>query len=139
MPVFDSLEFRYTCMKNKRCSWWVRTGFRLFIGGLAFFVAVAFPFLPSLAALIGGIALPLTLAYPCFMWISIKKPHQKGHGVMWCLNLGLGYMLRHGSECSIGRCRSLEFGYQRPTCQLLPPRMIVDHECRKNATFFCKC
>ncbi|KAJ6880808.1 hypothetical protein NC652_033988 [Populus alba x Populus x berolinensis] len=46
MPVFDSLEFRYTCMKNKRCSWWVRTGFRLFIGGLAFFVAVAFPFLP---------------------------------------------------------------------------------------------
>ncbi|KAJ6880807.1 hypothetical protein NC652_033988 [Populus alba x Populus x berolinensis] len=118
MPVFDSLEFRYTCMKNKRCSWWVRTG---------------------LAALIGGIALPLTLAYPCFMWISIKKPHQKGHGVMWCLNLGLGYMLRHGSECSIGRCRSLEFGYQRPTCQLLPPRMIVDHECRKNATFFCKC
>ncbi|KAJ6880817.1 hypothetical protein NC652_033994 [Populus alba x Populus x berolinensis] len=117
MPVFDSLEFRYTCMKNKRCSWWVRTGFRLFIGGLAFFIAVAFPFLPSLAALIGGIALPLTLAYPCFMWISIKKPHQKGHG----------------------RCSSLEFGYQRPTCQLLPPRMIVDHECRKNATFFCKC
>lgn len=90
MPVFDNLEFRYTCMKNKRCSWWVRTGFRLFFGGLAFFIAVAFPFLPSLAALIGGIALPLTLAYPCFMWISIKKPHQKGHGVMWCLNLGLG-------------------------------------------------
>jgi hypothetical protein len=90
MPVFDNLEFRYTCMKNKRCSWWVRTGFRLFFGGLAFFIAVAFPFLPSLAALIRGIALPLTLAYPCFMWISIKKPHQKGHGVMWCLNLGLG-------------------------------------------------
>ncbi|KAJ6927510.1 lysine histidine transporter-like 8 [Populus alba x Populus x berolinensis] len=90
MPVFDNLEFRYTCMKNKRCSWWVRTGFRLFFGALAFFIAVAFPFLPSLAALIGGIALPLTLAYPCFMWISIKKPRQKGHGVMWCLNLGLG-------------------------------------------------
>ena len=72
MPVFDNLEFRYTCMKNKRCSWWVRTGFRLFVGGLAFFIAVAFPFLRSLAALIGGIALPLTLAYPCFMWISIK-------------------------------------------------------------------
>ncbi|KAJ6874201.1 hypothetical protein NC651_032896 [Populus alba x Populus x berolinensis] len=72
MPVFNNLEFRYTCMKNKRCSWWVRTGFLLFFGGLAFFIAVAFPFLPSLAALIGGIALPLTLAYPCFMWISIQ-------------------------------------------------------------------
>ncbi|KAJ6874202.1 hypothetical protein NC651_032896 [Populus alba x Populus x berolinensis] len=46
MPVFNNLEFRYTCMKNKRCSWWVRTGFLLFFGGLAFFIAVAFPFLP---------------------------------------------------------------------------------------------
>ncbi|CAK7329405.1 unnamed protein product [Dovyalis caffra] len=90
MPVFDNLEFKYTSKKNKRCPWWIRTGFRLFFGGLAFFIAVTFPFLPSLAALLGGITLPLTLAYPCFMWISIKKPHQNGHVVMWCLNLGLG-------------------------------------------------
>jgi hypothetical protein len=90
MPVFDNLEFRYISMKNRRCPWWVRIGFRLFFGGLAFFIAVALPFLPSLAPLVGGITLPLTLAYPCFMWILIKKPHQKGHDALWCLNLGLG-------------------------------------------------
>ncbi|CAK7329406.1 unnamed protein product [Dovyalis caffra] len=90
MPVFDNLEFRYTSMKNKRCPWWVRAGFRLFFGGLAFFIAVALPFLPSLAPLVGGITLPLTLVYPCFMWISMKKPHEKGSAVMWYLNLGLG-------------------------------------------------
>ncbi|KAJ6927509.1 hypothetical protein NC651_011527 [Populus alba x Populus x berolinensis] len=90
MPVFDNLEFRYISMKNRRCPWWVRSGFRLFFGGMAFFIAVALPFLPSLAPLVGGITLPLTLAYPCFMWILIKKPHQKGHDAVWCLNLGLG-------------------------------------------------
>ncbi|KAL3597556.1 hypothetical protein D5086_009193 [Populus alba] len=90
MPVFDNLEFRYISMKNRRCPWWVRSGFRLFFGGMAFFIAVALPFLPSLAPLVGGITLPLTLAYPCFMWILIKKSHQKGHDAVWCLNLGLG-------------------------------------------------
>ncbi|KAJ6403036.1 hypothetical protein OIU84_015033 [Salix udensis] len=90
MPVFDNLEFRYVSMKNRRCPWWVRLGFRLFFGGLAFFIAVALPFLPRLAPLIGGITLPLTLVYPCFMWILIKKPHQKGHAAEWCLNLGVG-------------------------------------------------
>uniref|UniRef100_A0A6N2LVL9 Amino acid transporter transmembrane domain-containing protein n=1 Tax=Salix viminalis TaxID=40686 RepID=A0A6N2LVL9_SALVM len=45
MPVFDNLEFRYVSMKNRRCPWWVRFGFRLFFGGLAFFIAVALPFL----------------------------------------------------------------------------------------------
>ncbi|XP_025014770.2 lysine histidine transporter-like 8 isoform X4 [Ricinus communis] len=74
VPVFDNLELRYTSIKNKRCSRRIRTALRLFFGGLAFFVAVAFPFLPSLAAIIGGMALPLTFVYPCFMWISIKKP-----------------------------------------------------------------
>ncbi|KAF2322660.1 hypothetical protein GH714_027598 [Hevea brasiliensis] len=88
MPVFDNFELRYISIKKKRCSRWVRTGLRLLFGGLAFLVAVAFPFLPSLASLIGGMALPLTFAYPSFMWISIKKPRR--NGFMWCFNLGLG-------------------------------------------------
>ncbi|XP_021663976.2 lysine histidine transporter-like 8 isoform X2 [Hevea brasiliensis] len=88
MPVFDNFELRYTSFKNKRCSRWVRTGLRLFFGGLAYLIAVAFPFLPSLAGVIGGMALPLTFAYPCFMLISIKKPQRSSP--MWCLNLGLG-------------------------------------------------
>ncbi|KAJ7957949.1 lysine histidine transporter-like 8 [Quillaja saponaria] len=88
MPVFDNLEFRYTSTKNKPCPRWLRTGFRALFGCLAFFIAVALPFLPSLAGLIGGVALPITLAYPSFMWIFLKKP--KKYGIAWCLNLTLG-------------------------------------------------
>ena len=89
MPAFDNLEFIYSTSKNRRCPGWVRTGLRLFFGGLTFFIAVAFPFLGSLAPLIGGMAsVPLTFAYPCFMWISIKRP--RTNGAMWSLNLGLG-------------------------------------------------
>ncbi|XWS40248.1 hypothetical protein CRYUN_Cryun18bG0124100 [Craigia yunnanensis] len=89
MPAFDNLEFIYATSKNRRCPGWVRARLRLFFGGLTFFIAVAFPFLGSLAPLIGGMtAVPLTFAYPCFMWISIKRP--RANGAMWSLNLGLG-------------------------------------------------
>lgn len=88
MPVFDNLESIYTRKKNKRCPSWLRPCLRVFFGGVAFFIAVAFPFLRSLAALIGGITLPLTFAYPCFMWIAMNRPRQ--YGAMWCLNMGLG-------------------------------------------------
>lgn len=89
MPVFDNLELRYTSMKGKKCPRWVRTCLRLFFGGFTFFMAVTFPFLPSLSALLGGFTLvPVTYAYPCFMWLSIKKPRVKG--VVWWFNLALG-------------------------------------------------
>ncbi|PWA93358.1 LYS/HIS transporter 7 [Artemisia annua] len=88
MPVFDNLELRYVTKMNGPCPWWVRAGSRIFFGCLAFFVAVALPFLPSLAGLIGGIALPVTLAYPCFMWIVMKKPDR--YSKMWWLNWILG-------------------------------------------------
>lgn len=51
-------------------------------------MAVAIPFLGSLAGLIGGIAVPVTFAYPSFMWLKIKKP--KKYSLMWWLNWGLG-------------------------------------------------
>ncbi|CAN1315431.1 Lysine histidine transporter-like 8 [Linum perenne] len=88
MPAFDNLELRYTSKTDKPCPWWLRSGLRLFFGCLTCFIAVALPFLPSLAGLIGGIALPLTLAYPCFMWIAMKKPAK--YSGDWCLNWGLG-------------------------------------------------
>ncbi|KAJ8772785.1 hypothetical protein K2173_027962 [Erythroxylum novogranatense] len=90
MPVFDNLELRYTSKMDRPCPRWLRSGFRIFFGCLAFFISVALPFLPSLAGLIGGIALPLTLAYPCFMWISLKKPSK--YGAIWCLNCLLGVL-----------------------------------------------
>lgn len=88
MPPFDKFESTYTSKKNKPCPWWIRSAIRVFLGFVAFFVAVALPFMKSLAGLIGGIALPITFAYPCFMWIVIKKPQR--YSPMWCLNLGLG-------------------------------------------------
>ncbi|KAK9129320.1 hypothetical protein Sjap_009807 [Stephania japonica] len=90
MPVFDNLEFAYTTRKNKPCPWWVRSGFRALFGCLVFLIAVAIPFLPSLSGLIGGIALPVTLAYPCFMWNVVKKPERPT--IMWYLNWVLGVL-----------------------------------------------
>ncbi|KAL3539127.1 hypothetical protein ACH5RR_002493 [Cinchona calisaya] len=88
MPAFDNLERIYITKKKQACPRWIRSGIRVFFGGLVYFIAVAFPFLGSLGPFIGAITLPLTLAYPCFMWIAIKKP--KCMSFMWCLNLGLG-------------------------------------------------
>ncbi|CAI0407856.1 unnamed protein product [Linum tenue] len=90
MPVFDNLELRFVSLKNKPCSRLVRVCLRLFFGGLTFFIAVAFPFLPSLALVIGAVALPVTLAYPCLMWISMKKKQDCESGAVWSLNLLLG-------------------------------------------------
>ncbi|KAI3931170.1 hypothetical protein MKW92_022883 [Papaver armeniacum] len=90
MPSFDDMEQRYTNRFHKACPWWVRVLTRLFFGFINFFVAVAIPFLGSLAGLIGGLALPITLVYPCFMWISVKKP--KPYSAMWYVNWGLGIL-----------------------------------------------
>ncbi|RYR22405.1 hypothetical protein Ahy_B03g067684 isoform B [Arachis hypogaea] len=89
MPFFDNIEFKITARKNNKCPRWVRTCIRLFFGGLTFFVAVAFPFLPSLSLLLGGIAfVPVSYAYPCFMWVAIKKPRTRSFA--WCFNVVLG-------------------------------------------------
>ena len=88
MVVFDNLEVRYTSKKNQPCPRWVRTCLRIFYGGLAFFLSVTFPFLGSLAPLVGGATLPLTFAYPCFMWIAMRKP--RPNGLVWFINTGLG-------------------------------------------------
>lgn len=88
MPMFDDMESKYTSRRNRPCPWWLRSLFRAMFGYGCFFVAVAIPFLGSLAGLIGGIAVPVTFAYPCFMWLKIKKP--KKFSIMWWLNWGLG-------------------------------------------------
>ncbi|KAL6959884.1 hypothetical protein U1Q18_040033 [Sarracenia purpurea var. burkii] len=96
MPMFDHMESHYTRRMKKPCSWWLRPIFRAMFTYGCFFVAVAIPFLGSLAGLIGGLALPVTLAYPSFMWLKIKKP--KAYGGMWWLNWALGLL---GSVLSV--------------------------------------
>ncbi|XP_065868790.1 lysine histidine transporter-like 8 [Euphorbia lathyris] len=88
MPMYDDLESMYTRRKKEACPWWLRAIIRAVFGFLCFFVAVAAPSLGSVAGLIGGLALPATLAYPCFMWLKMKKP--KVYSPMWFLNWGLG-------------------------------------------------
>ncbi|XP_022740814.1 lysine histidine transporter-like 8 [Durio zibethinus] len=90
MPSFDDMELLYTGTKKKRCPCWLRALFRIVFGFFSFFIVVAVPFSASVSGVAGGIALPVTLAYPCFMWAKIKKP--KKYGGMWWLNWGLGIL-----------------------------------------------
>ncbi|XP_076883488.1 lysine histidine transporter-like 8 [Bidens hawaiensis] len=90
MPTFDELESLYVRKFKKACTWWQRMIIRTAFGFTCFFIAVAIPFLANLAGFIGGIALPVTLAYPCFMWIKIKKP--KVYSPVWWLHWGLGIL-----------------------------------------------
>ncbi|KAF5960876.1 hypothetical protein HYC85_002085 [Camellia sinensis] len=90
MPVIDHMESHYTSRMKKPCSWWIRSLIRAMFTFGSFFFAVAIPFLGSLAGLLGGIALPVTLAFPCFMWLKMKKP--KKYSGMWWLNWGLGLL-----------------------------------------------
>ncbi|CAN4122750.1 unnamed protein product [Withania somnifera] len=90
MPAFDSFEAGYTSRTNKPCSIWVRSGFRIFFGFVSFFIGVALPFLSSLAGLLGGLTLPVTFAYPCFMWVLIKKPTK--YSFNWYFNWILGWL-----------------------------------------------
>lgn len=87
MPMFDDMETGYACKNSKRCPWWLRSGLRIFFGVISFLIAVAFPFLASLSGLMGGLTLPVTLVYPCFMWIIMKKPEKRS--AMWFVNWGL--------------------------------------------------
>ncbi|OWM83994.1 lysine histidine transporter-like 8 [Punica granatum] len=90
MPMFDDMESKFTMRLKRPLPWWLRVILRAMFAYGCFFVAVAIPFLGSLAGLIGGIALPVTLAYPCFMWLKMKRP--KMYGPMWWLNWFLGVL-----------------------------------------------
>ncbi|KAL0383879.1 UNVERIFIED_CONTAM: Lysine histidine transporter-like 8 [Sesamum radiatum] len=90
MPMFDDMESNYTRRFKKPCPWWLRVIIRAMFGYGCFFVAVAIPFLGSVAGLVGGLSLPVTLAYPCFMWLKMKKP--KMYGPSWWVNWGLGLL-----------------------------------------------
>jgi Transmembrane amino acid transporter protein len=90
MPVFDQMEAGYVEKHNKPCPQWRRTVYRILFAAIAFLIGVAFPFLSNLGALIGGIALPITLAYPSFMWISVTKTKSNQKTASWYLNWFLG-------------------------------------------------
>ncbi|KAL4585083.1 hypothetical protein LXL04_009697 [Taraxacum kok-saghyz] len=90
MVIYDNLEHAYVNRKNQECPKIIRMGIRIFFGSVTFFISVAFPFLPSLALLVGGFALHLTFGYPCLMWIVMKK--QAKRSVRWWLTLGLGFL-----------------------------------------------
>ncbi|KAF5786209.1 putative amino acid transporter, transmembrane domain-containing protein [Helianthus annuus] len=84
MPIFDEMESVYVVRFKKPCPWWLRVIIRSFFGFFCFFLAVAIPFLASLAGLVGGVSLPVTLVYPCLMWLKVKKP--KVYSPIWWFN-----------------------------------------------------
>ncbi|KAF3544437.1 hypothetical protein DY000_02009887 [Brassica cretica] len=88
MPSCDNLEMVYITKTQKPCSFFVRMMLRVLLGSVGFFIAVGFSFLTYLAVLIGAVGLLVTSTYPCFMWVSIKKPQRKS--LMWLLNVLVG-------------------------------------------------
>ncbi|CAA0807714.1 Lysine histidine transporter-like 7 [Striga hermonthica] len=90
MPALDNFERIYVTKKNKPCSRWVRASIKALFGGFTYIMSVAVPFLPSLGLFVGSMALPLTLSYPCLMWVAIRKPARFSR--MWLLNVGLGFV-----------------------------------------------
>lgn len=88
MPMFDHIESRAVEKLKRPLPWWLRVASRFVFGYGCFFLAVAVPFLGSLAGLLGGVAVPVTFAYPCLMWVRMKRPER--YGVMWWVNWGLG-------------------------------------------------
>lgn len=90
IPTFDDLESKYTSKNKKPCPWWRRFLIRALFGYINYLGAVALPICEGIAGLVGGLILPVTMAYPCFMWLNIKKP--KLHSTMWWLNWSLGIL-----------------------------------------------
>ncbi|CAN1770915.1 Lysine histidine transporter-like 8 [Linum perenne] len=88
MQIFDLLESMVVTKLKRACPAWVRASIRTGFAFTCFFFAVALPSLGSLAGLIGGITLPVTVAYPCFMWLKVRKPAK--YSGMWVLNWVLG-------------------------------------------------
>ncbi|KAF7809608.1 lysine histidine transporter-like 8 [Senna tora] len=99
MPIFDDMESQYTKRMKKPCPWWLRSAFRIFSGFVCFFISAAIPFLSKLAGLVGGVSLPVTLAYPCFMWLKNKKPKNERSSSIRCFT-------RNASWCSHRRVTS---------------------------------
>ncbi|KAJ7542931.1 hypothetical protein O6H91_09G043600 [Diphasiastrum complanatum] len=91
ISVFDSFEQTYSGKTNKPCPKLVRLAFRLFFVFFSYFIGIALPFLASLGGLFGGLtSIPVTFMYPCFMWLSIKKPSK--YSLSWYLNWTLGIL-----------------------------------------------
>ncbi|KAL2936941.1 Lysine histidine transporter-like 7 [Bienertia sinuspersici] len=89
MLSFDNMELRYVMAKNRPCTWWLRLLMRcLYCFAVSLFLAIAFPFLPSLGTIFGAIGMLVTFAFPCFMYVCIKKPNVREP--MFWVNWGLG-------------------------------------------------
>ncbi|XP_031276063.1 lysine histidine transporter-like 8 [Pistacia vera] len=96
MPTFDNMESNYTSRTERPCPWWLRVSFRALFGFGCFVTAVAMPISGGIVCLAGSMTLPVTLSYPCFMWLKIKKPRK--YTTLWWLNWGLG-LLGMGFSC----------------------------------------
>ena len=91
-------------------------------GWHSFFLSVTFPFLRSVAPLVGGATLPLTFAYPYFMWIARKKP--RPNGLVWFINMGLGcfaivltVLIVIAAAWTLAD-KALKANFYRPLCQI---------------------
>lgn len=90
MQMHDDTESGLVVKFNGPVPWWARVLTRFMFAFSCYFFAVAIPFLGSIAGLIGAVALPVTYACPCFLWLKIKKP--KKYSLNWWVNWVLGVL-----------------------------------------------
>ncbi|KAL3686119.1 hypothetical protein R1sor_004141 [Riccia sorocarpa] len=89
MQQFDFFEMMHSMRCNRPVPWWLKVVFRSIFVFFNFFLAVAMPFLHSVAGFLGGISsIPISFVFPCFMWLWIKKPTVRSFE--WFLNWTLG-------------------------------------------------
>ncbi|GFQ08390.1 lysine histidine transporter-like 7, partial [Phtheirospermum japonicum] len=81
MPALDNFERFYVTKKNKP---WPEMG-PVGHQGLVWRHSRS---CRGLGLFVGSLAMPLTLVYPCMMWVAVKKPVR--FSMMWCINVGLG-------------------------------------------------
>ena len=121
MPIFDGIESIYTSRMKQPCPWWFRAISRVTVGFFCFFSATAISFYGSqLQGLSGGFSLPLTLAFPCFMWITIKKP--EAYSPMWGFNWTL--VVWNGSKWDFDCGRSVSCNCHWYWCEIFQATLI---------------
>lgn len=90
MPLFDAAEQLYTKRTDRKMNGYLRFLGRTIYVFLMFLLAIAIPFLKSVAGLTGGLSIPLSFLLPSLMYLKLKKP---GRGsVHWFLNWALAFL-----------------------------------------------
>ncbi|CAM6119520.1 unnamed protein product [Calypogeia fissa] len=90
MPLLDLIEQFYTKRKDRKMNSYLRFLCRTFFVFTVFLVAIAIPFLSSLAGLAGGLSIPMAFLLPSLLYLKLKRPERGS--LHWYLNWALSIL-----------------------------------------------